>query len=160
MMGAGKSSVGRCLQKRTGLALFDLDDAVAKRFGLTIPEIFDQFGEEKFRETETDVLRGFMPDKPTIVVTGGGAILRNDNVDLLKRLGFVVWLDADEGTLFERASRRGNRPLLRAENPRAAMETLLRERLPLYQAAADMRLDTSRLSHDEIAGAVLKEVEE
>lgn len=159
MMGAGKSSVGRALQRRTGLELFDLDGTIAKWFGLTIAEIFDQFGEEKFREAETEALRAFSPNKSAIVVTGGGTVLRKENVDLLKGLGTVIWLDADEGTLFERASRRGNRPLLRAENPRARMETLLRERVPLYQATADFRVDTSRLSHDEVADEILRGVE-
>jgi shikimate kinase len=160
MMGAGKSSVGRCLCQRAGLELFDLDEAVANRFGLTIPDIFEKFGQEKFREAETEVLRAFAPEKPTIVVTGGGTVLRNENVDLLKTLGFVVWLEADEGTLFERATRRGNRPLLRTENPRARMETLLHERTPLYERAADLRVDTSTMNHDEVADCILKRIEE
>ncbi len=160
MMGAGKSSVGRWLQRRAGLDLFDLDKTVAKRFGLTIPEIFEKFGEEKFREAETEALRAFTPEKPTIVVTGGGTILRNENVDLLKRLGFIIWLQADEGTLFERASRRGNRPLLRTENPRKRMEELLSERIPLYERAADFRVDTSTMKQDEVADWILKRIEE
>jgi shikimate kinase len=160
MMGAGKSSVGRSLQHHAGLDLFDLDKTVAKSFNLTIPEIFEKFGEEKFREAETAALREFAPERPTIVVTGGGTILRNENVDLLKRLGFIVWLQADEGTLFERASRRGNRPLLRTENPRARMEALLAERTPLYERAADFRVDTSQMSHDEVANWILARIEE
>src|SRR5205807_7757565 len=122
MMGAGKSSVGRCLQRRTGLDLFDSDEAVSRKLGHSIVQIFERFGEEKFRQTETEVLREFAPMKPMIVVTGGGAILRQENVDLLRGLGFVVWLDADEGTLFERATRREHRPLLQTDNPRARLE--------------------------------------
>lgn len=160
MMGAGKSSVGRCLQSRTGLARFDTDEAVAQHFRLTIPEIFEQFGEAKFRDAETEMLRNFSPPKPAVVITGGGAVLRQENADLLRRLGIVIWLEADEGTLFERATRRGNRPLLRAENPRARLEALLAERTPLYEKAADLRIDTSQLSHDEVADWILKQIED
>jgi shikimate kinase len=160
MMGAGKSSVGRCLQRRTGLELFDTDEAVSRKLGLNIPEIFNRFGEEKFRQAETELLREFSPTKPAIVVTGGGTILRAENVDLLKRLGIVVWIDADEGTLFERATRRGNRPLLQTENPRAELESLLAKRISLYERAADLRIDTSKVSHDDVADAILVKIEE
>jgi shikimate kinase len=160
MMGAGKSSVGRFLQRRTGLDLFDIDEAVSRKLGLSIPEIFERLGEEKFREAESEVLREFSPAKPTIVVTGGGTILRQGNVDLLKRLGFVVWLEADEETLFERVTRRGKRPLLRTENPRARFESLLNERNPLYGRAADLRIDGSTLSHDQVADVILSKVQE
>src|SRR5437867_12062608 len=118
MMGAGKSSVGRCLQRRTQFALLDTDEIVASKFGLSIPEIFSKYGEQVFREIETQALREMAPAKQTIIVTGGGIVVRKENMDLLKQLGIVVWLDCNEETLFERARRSGNRPLLRAENPR------------------------------------------
>jgi shikimate kinase len=160
MMGAGKSSVGRCLQRRTALDLFDTDEAVSRKLGLSIPKIFGRFGEEKFRQSETEVLREFAPTKPAIVVTGGGTILRQENVGLLKRLGFVVWLDADEGTLFERATRRGQRPLLQTENPRARLVALSAERKPLYARTADLRINTSTMNHDEVADLILSKVGE
>jgi shikimate kinase len=159
MMGAGKSSVGRLLQRRTGLALFDTDELVAAEFGLSIAEIFAQHGEEHFRDGETEVLRKLFLPEPIIVVTGGGIILREENVDLLKRLGTVVWLIADEATLFERAARRGERPLLKTENPRSTFAVLLRKREPLYAATADLKIDTSALTHDEIADEILHKME-
>jgi shikimate kinase len=160
MMGAGKSSVGRCLQQRTGLELFDTDEAVSRKLGLTIPEIFDRLGEGRFREAESHVLSELAPTKPMIVVTGGGTILRPENLDLLKRLGLVVWLDANEETLFERATRRHTRPLLRTENPRACFESLLAERNPLYARVADLRIDCSAIGHHEVADAVLRNIQE
>jgi shikimate kinase len=93
-------------------------------------------------------------------VTGGGIILCRENVDLIKRLGTVVWLTADEATLFERASRRSERPLLQTSNPRAMFSELLRKREPLYAAAADLKVDTSSLTHDEIADEILSRLEE
>ncbi|HEV3394264.1 MAG TPA: shikimate kinase [Chthoniobacterales bacterium] len=160
MMGAGKSSVGRCLQRRTGLARLDTDEIVAKEFGVSIREIFRTHGEQKFRDAETQALGELAPDRPTIIVTGGGIVLRPQNVDLLKRLGTIVWLNADEATLFERASRRNERPLLQNENPRTAFSELLRKRIPLYRSTAHFEIDTSRMTHDEVAEAILSRLEE
>jgi shikimate kinase len=160
MMGAGKSSVGRCLQQRTGLARLDTDEMVAAQFGIPIAQIFEKHGEERFRIAETEVLRKLAPERPAIVVTGGGIVLRAENVDLLKQLGTVVWVTAEEATLFERASRRNDRPLLQKENPRAVFSKLFRERESLYAAAADLRVDTSTLSHDEVVETILNRLEE
>ena len=160
MMGAGKSSVGRCLQRRTGLARLDTDEMVAAEFGMLIPQIFEEHGEEKFREAESELLRKLSPDRPAIVLTGGGIVLRPQNVGLLKQLGTVVWLSADEAALFARASRRDDRPLLQRENPRAVFSKLFRERESLYAAAADLRVDTSMKTHDEVAETILNKLEE
>jgi shikimate kinase len=154
MMGAGKSSVGRCLQRRTKLALLDTDKIVASKFGISIPEIFSKYGEQGFREAETQVLRELTPAKRTIIVTGGGIVLREENVNLLKRLGIVVWLDGNEETLFERASRIKTRPLLEGNNPREVFARILEARLPLYARIADIRVDTSVLTEEEAAVAI------
>jgi shikimate kinase len=158
-MGAGKSAAGRALARKTRLPRFDTDEIVSARFGLAIPEIFAAFGEEKFRDAETEALHQFSYKTPAIIVTGGGIVLRPANVQLLRALGMVVNLEADEETLFRRISRRATRPLLQAENPRATLVELLRVRDPLYRAAADVRLDTSCLTHDEVADAILKSIE-
>ena len=116
MMGAGKSSVGRCLQQRTKLTLLDTDDIVAAKFGISIPEIFSKYGEQAFRESETQALRELAPAKQAIIVTGGGIVLREQNANFLRQLGIVVWLQGNKETLFERASRVGTRPLLQGKN--------------------------------------------
>jgi shikimate kinase len=100
------------------------------------------------------------PDRPAIIVTGGGIVLRHQNVDRLKSVGTVVWLAADEAILFERAARRDHRPLLQKGNPRAIFSKLFSERESLYAAAADIRIDTSRMSHDEVAETILNKMEE
>jgi shikimate kinase len=159
-MGAGKSSLGRTLARITGLPRFDTDEMIAARFGLTISEIFEAHGEEKFREVETDTLRELSGKGQAIVVTGGGIVLRPGNVELLRALGIIVHLRADETTLFKRISRRTTRPLLRTENPRATVTELLRGRLPLYGSAADIEVDTSALTHDEVAKIILEKIEQ
>src|SRR5947208_10423654 len=112
MMGAGKSAVGRCLQERFGFSRFDTDQIVTSKFGMPISEIFSKHGENKFRDAETEMLQALAARGPAVIVTGGGIVLREQNLALLKRLGAVVWLQADEATLFKRASGTGNRPLL------------------------------------------------
>jgi shikimate kinase len=158
-MGAGKSSVGRWLQTLTGLARIDTDELIAQKLELSIPEIFSKYGEEHFRDAETDLLRGLAPERPAIIVTGGGIILRTENVDLLKRLGAVVWLDAPEEVLFERATRKDDRPLLQTEEPGKRFAELFKARRPIYQSAADLRIDTSTSKHTEIAEAILTKID-
>ena len=155
MMGAGKSSVGRSLHRRTGVASRDTDEIVTSIFGMPISEIFSKHGENKFRDAETEALQALATSEPGVIVTGGGIVVRQENFDLLKRLGIVVWLDADEETLFKRALQGGNRPLLQRKNAKKAFTKMLRERLPLYAKIADIRVDTSMLTDEEVALAIL-----
>ena len=155
-MGAGKSSVGRCLHRRTGLALQDTDEIVAANFGMSISEIFPKFGEQRFRQAETEALRSLLTTEHAIIVTGGGIVLRDENVELLRALGLTIWLHADEEILWQRASRRSNRPLLQTTNPRQKFSVLLQERLPLYQATADHRIDTSNASIADVVDEITR----
>ncbi len=155
MMGAGKSSVGACLRQRTGLCLLDTDEIVASKFEMSIPKIFAEHGEKKFREAETEALRRMQTEEQTIIVTGGGTVVRNENVKILKRLGVIVWLDGDEETLFARASEKQNRPLLQTKNPRKSFSRIVGARRPLYANIADIRVDTSVLTDEEVAVAIL-----
>jgi shikimate kinase len=159
MMGAGKSSVGRFLQKRTGLPRFDLDELIAARAGMAIGAIFAVKGEEWFRDLESTVLKEMPRETPAIVVTGGGIVLRPHNRAALKGLGTVVWLEADEAVLLERSSRRGNRPLLQTGNPAETLVGLLEKRRPLYTAAADLRVDTTHRTHKEVTDIILEELD-
>lgn len=158
-MGSGKSSAGRILERKTGWPRFDTDEMVSARFGRPIAAIFAEHGEEEFRNVETEALEQ-LSAAPAIIVTGGGVVLRAGNIELLRRVGTLVHLEADEETLFRRVSRRATRPLLQTENPRATLAELLRARLPLYRQAADFAVDTSRLTHEEVAEAVMKKLEE
>jgi shikimate kinase len=155
-MGAGKSSVGRRLEKSMGFPRFDTDEMIAAKFGLAVPRIFEVHGEDVFRDAESEVLQQLDSREPSIIVTGGGIVLRTTHRELLRQLGTVVYLHADEETLFERISRRASRPLLRTDNPRATMKQLLERRLPLYEEIADLKIDTSCLSHDEVCDQILQ----
>ena len=156
-MGTGKSSVGRALAQRTGLPRYDTDQMIAARFGLSVADIFARYGEVTFREAESEALTQ-LPAFRSVIVTGGGAVLREGHVEMIRRLGKVVQLTAEIDTLFERLSRRP-RPLLQTENPRATIEDLLRLREPLYRSAADIVIDTTGLRHEEVAVRVLAATE-
>jgi len=137
------------------LALHDTDEIVAANFGMSIPEIFAEHGEQQFREAETEALRRTRTEEPTIIITGGGIVLRKENVEIIKKQAVIVWLDGDEETLFARASRKQDRPLLQTKNPRRTFSQILGARRPLYANVADIRVDTSVLTDEEVAVAIL-----
>ena len=125
---------------------------------MPIEKIFSTHGEEHFRDLETETLRSLSAEEPAIIVTGGGIVLRSENVDLLKRLGAVAWLDADELTLRTRIDRLSDRPLLQTANPEATLSELLEAREPLYRNAADLRVDISQKSPEQVAELILKNI--
>jgi shikimate kinase len=158
MMGMGKSVVGKALEQKTGLPRFDTDEIISSKSKMPITEIFSTHGEEHFRNLETETLRSMSLEEPAIIVTGGGIVLRAENMDLLRQLGTVVWLDADEATLRTRIRGLSDRPLLQTANPRAALSELLAAREPLYRRAADLRVDVSQRNPQQIAELILENI--
>ena len=157
-MGSGKSSAGELLERATGWPRRDTDQMISESFGMPITNVFDTHGEAEFREREAEIVAA-LPQDRAIIVTGGGVVLRQENVDTLRRLGVIVNLTADEETLFERVARRNTRPLLRSDDPRSTLSELLRVRAPLCRAAADFEVDTSALTREEVAQAILSRIE-
>ncbi|MEI8233380.1 MAG: shikimate kinase [Verrucomicrobiota bacterium] len=158
-MGSGKSSIGRILATKLGFHLVDTDAMVVEAAGMQITDLFAWKGEDVFRDYESYALQ-CLADRPvrgTVISTGGGIVIRPQNVALLHRLGFVVLLTAREEVLFERVSRNKTRPLLHTPNPRETLSQLLTGRAPLYEAAADFTVDTSVHSHTQAADAILAE---
>ena len=154
----GKSVVGKALEQKTGLPRFDTDEIISSKSKMPIKEIFSTHGEEHFRNLETETLRSMSLEEPAIIVTGGGIVLRAENVDLLRQLGTVVWLDADHATLRMRIRRLSDRPLLQTANPEATLSELLEVREPLYRKAADLRVDISQKNPQEIAELILENI--
>ncbi len=155
-MGVGKTSVGRVLSRQSGLHFIDLDREIEARMGKTIPEIFAAEGEEVFRETESDELGHIEPFSSLVVSCGGGIVTRSFNRRLLRELGYVVWLNADEETIFSRISRGTHRPLLHTPDPRRTISELLASRLEFYSEVAHMRIDTSDLDHAAVANRIIE----
>ena len=154
----GKSVVGKALEQKTGLPRLDTDEIISSKSKMPIKEIFSTHGEEHFRNLETETLRSMSLEEPAIIVTGGGIVLRAENMDLLRQLGTVVWLDADEATLRTRIRGLSDRPLLQTANPRAALSELLAAREPLYRRAADLRVDVSQRNPQQIAELILENI--
>ena len=155
-MGGGKSAVGRELSRRLGWPRHDTDEIIREQFGISIPDIFARHGEPVFRDAETALLKTLRGGIAGIVVTGGGIILRTENVQLLRGMGRIVWLDADEEILWQRVSKHSTRPLLQTPDPRARFAELLQERLPLYQSAADYRINTTSNSIAQVTDEIIE----
>lgn len=130
MPGCGKSAVGTALAERLGRRLADTDQAVAEQAGLPIPEIFARYGENRFREMESQAIAALSARSGLVIATGGGAVLRAENVERLRRNGRLYWLDRP----LEDLAATADRPL---SDTREKLERLYRERRPAYQAAAD-----------------------
>ena len=146
MMGSGKTTIGRHVARRLGRPFVDTDHVVEVETGMGIPEIFAGRGEEGFRELETAVIERVAAVPNQIIAVGGGAILRERNLEALRRSGRIVLLDAPVTQLVGRVGRgraRGGRPLLgQGDEALARMQQLWRERGPLYAAAAHHRVDS------------------
>lgn len=150
-MGAGKSTIGRLLATELGFNFRDSDRVIEERTGADIPWIFDMEGEEGFRERESAVLQELAGESNTVVATGGGIVLREQNREVMKSAGFVCYLTASIDQLVERTARDKKRPLLQVENPRQKIIDLLAMRDPLYQGAADFVVNTDRRSPKAVA---------
>jgi shikimate kinase len=155
-MGTGKSSVGRRLARAQRWPRYDTDQMIALALRMPITAIFSELGEERFREEETAVLERLDPKGPCVIVAGGGAVLRPKNIMRMRELGTVVCLTASAIVLNERLGRRTDRPLLQGQNLAEKIESLLRVRESLYAEAADLTIDTSSLTHDEVAESIRK----
>jgi shikimate kinase len=159
-MGCGKSTVGRELHKMLGYPQVDTDHLIVERVGMPVTQIFEESGEEAFRDMETEMLRELVGEMPTprIVSTGGGIILREENRRLLRRLGCVVWLRVPLATIVERTARNRNRPLLNGENPEEKARELLADRTPLYRDASHIEVEVEDLTANEVACGILESV--
>ena len=158
-MGSGKSSVGRMLASKLGRRFVDTDQIVVRKNGTDIAELFKTRGEAFFRDEERRALESLQAADRCVVATGGGIVIRPENTALLQELGFVVWLTASEGVIFDRVSRNAKRPLLQTGNLRETISQLLALRNPLYQSAAQFTLDTTHLQRSEIAGMIIEAAE-
>ena len=158
-MGCGKSTVGRELHQRLGFQLADMDQIIEQRTGKPITSIFADEGEQAFRDMETALLKELgAPDAPRrIISTGGGVVVRAENRDLIRSLGYVVWLDAPIKVILERTRKNRTRPLLLTdEDPEERIRNMMEARRPFYQETAHLKLDTGGLDCGELATGILE----
>ncbi|HWV21207.1 MAG TPA: shikimate kinase [Devosia sp.] len=154
MMGAGKTTVGRRLATRLGRRFLDSDEEIEKAAQMTIPEIFAQRGEPEFRTGEMRVIARLLKENDLVLATGGGAFVNPETRALVKAGAVSVWLKADLDVLFERVSRRSNRPLLKTADPKGTLEKLIADRYPIY-AEADVTVLSRDVPQDNVAADVI-----
>ena len=159
-MGVGKTETGRLLAKKLKMTYIDTDAIIENEQGMTINDIFAKKGEESFRDMETKLIGMLAKIDGHVVATGGGMILRPDNVKNLKGMGPLVLLWADPDTVYERVKDSGGRPLLNVEDQKAKIKEILFFRAPIYKGIADLEIDTSLLSPEEASNRIIKFVKE
>ena len=150
-MGSGKSSIGRRVAQRFGLAFFDADREIEAQAGASIATIFECAGEADFRAREQVVLAGLLASEGAVIATGGGAVLDPRTRELLRARGFVVHLHVDIAQQLARLARDRSRPLLASDDREAVLRRLAEIREPLYAQVADLRFDTAAMGAAETA---------
>jgi shikimate kinase len=146
MMGSGKSAIGKLVGRMLELPYFDADAEITAAAGMSIADIFEQFGEDDFRKGEMRVVSRLLADGPSVLSLGGGAFINDETRALVGKKAISVWLKADIDLLMSRVLRRPkSRPLLRNPDPRAVMKQLMDIRSPIY-ALADIHVESSPAS--------------
>jgi shikimate kinase len=160
-MGTGKTAVGKVLAARLGKRFIELDDLITQKAGKSISDIFKQDGEIVFREFEIEVVKAVAGTKNAVIACGGGMVLNKINVDRLKKECIFVYLTASAGVILKRVSNdAGRRPLLAVPNRLERIRELARSRQPYYRQAADIIINTSRLSIKLVARRIEEELKD
>lgn len=157
--GTGKTTIGRILAQRLGKEFVDADAYLEQREGKTIKDIFAEGGEKLFREIETEIIAELCLSDNRVVATGGGAILREENVKTLKKSGIIILLEANTDTIYKRIHRdtttEQRRPSLTNRNAYEEIEYLLEYRRPLYDKTADFVINTASMSATDVAKKII-----
>jgi shikimate kinase len=154
-MAVGKSAVGRNLAKRLGRRFVDLDRVIERNAGMKVREIFEQKGEAYFRELEKQALAGVLAKQGQVIATGGGVVLNDDNLALLRERTLLIGLSASTETILKRVGASATRPLLEAGDRRERIEELLNTRRERY-AQAHVTIDTGDLTLEQVVDKIIE----
>lgn len=155
MMGSGKTDVGQRIAELSGRPFIDTDDRIVFESGRSISEMFDTDGETEFRNVEETALRSAAAEPAAVIATGGGAVTSEVNVEVMRRSGTVIYLEADPSTLARRVGTDSRRPLLQGRDPLKAMAEILESREVLYRDAAHASIPTDDRDLDDVAQEAL-----
>lgn len=150
-MGTGKSTVSRRLKKKMNVKELETDAEIVRENGMTINEMFEKYGESYFRDKETQMLEKIADCPPAVVSCGGGTVLRQENVDIMKKSGVIVLLTATPQTVYLRVRNSKDRPILNGHMNVEYIESLMEKRRAVYEAACDVRVATDDKTPDQIA---------
>ncbi len=160
-MGTGKTVVGQLLAKKLGRRFIELDSLIEQKAGKSIPEIFRQDGEIAFRELEIELTKKVAGEKYSVIACGGGIVLNKINIDRLRESSRIVYLTTSPKVILKRVSiEKGQRPLLEVDHPTLAILQLLKFRKPLYERAADITIDVSKLDINAVAEQIIEKLRE
>ncbi len=151
-MGTGKSRIGRLLAKRLEMGYLDTDEIIEKKEGKSISQIFKEKGENYFRKVESEVVEKIANLNGYVIATGGGVVLKQANVNSLRKKGFIICLTTDSEIIWQRVKNNNQRPLF--PNQKEKVRELLKKRAPFY-SRADLTLNTSRLSEEKVVDKIV-----
>ena len=157
-MGAGKSTIARSLQKSLKFPLVEMDERIVREQGMSINEIFEKYGEDHFRQIESDLILG--DEDASIVSCGGGVVVRPQNVENMKKSGKIVFLKATPETIYERVKNSTDRPILNGHMNVEYIAQLMEKRRALYEGAADITIETDGKTKEEICSEIICRLEE
>ena len=159
-MGAGKSTVAEYLSTMFAMEVVEMDQEIVKEEGMSIPDIFATYGEEYFRDLETNLLIEMQSHKNAVISCGGGAALRERNVAEMKKNGRVVLLTATPETIFERVKDSNDRPVLNGRKNVKGISELMEQRREKYEAAADIVINTDDKTVLQICEELVQHLQE
>lgn len=158
-MGVGKSTIGKLLAEKTKTELVEMDETIEEEQKMTINEIFAGYGEQYFRDLESELIEKIARQENKIVSCGGGAVLRPENVANMKKSGTIVFLSATPESIYQRVRYGTNRPLLNGNMNVEYIAGLMEKRQAVYEKAADVTVSTDGKEKQEIVGEILEECE-
>ena len=159
MMGVGKSVIGKILAKSLDRDFYDIDENIEKKYNMKISEIFENYGEQKFRDIEHEVIKGINKGSNDIIAAGGGAFIYERNINIFNKIGLTLWLNASPLIIIERLKKNtNNRPLLKEVNLESYIKNLLIKRNPFY-AKAHLTITSSKVSKNAMKNKILLKIQ-
>ena len=159
MMGVGKSAIGRLLAKSLNRKFYDIDENIEKKYNMKISAIFENYGEQKFRDIEHEVIKGINKGSTDIIAAGGGAFTFERNINIFNEIGLTLWLNASPLIIIERLKKNtNNRPLLKEVNIETYINNLLIKRNPFYEKA-NLTITSSKVSRNVMKNKILLKIQ-
>ena len=158
-MGTGKSTIARNMTRKYHMEILEMDETIVEREGMSIPDIFSKKGEMYFRDLETELLKELQEKDNMVVSCGGGVVLREQNVESMKKSGYIVLLTASPETILKRVKRDENRPLLKGKKNVKDIQELMEARREKYESAADIQICVDQTDSRKVCSKIINRIE-